>query len=72
MIWKIDNQSLEAALEKKGTTRNLALNQVGKEFFWLTDMRQFHLDLEYVQSKNNAACKFSRQTPGLEASLTKE
>ena len=33
LICKIDNQSLKADLEKKGTSRNLALNQVGKEFF---------------------------------------
>ena len=74
MICKIDNQSLKlkAVLEKKGTSHNLALNQGGKEFFWLTDKGQFHLDLEYVESKHNVADKFTRQSPGLEASLTKE
>ena len=72
LVCKIDNQSLKAVLEKKGTSHNLALNQVGKEILWLTQQGQFHMDLEYVESKNNVADKFTRQSPGLEASLTRE
>ena len=65
LICKIDNQSLKASLEKKGTSHNLALNQVGKEIFWLTDKGpgQVHLDLEYVESKHNVVDKFTRQSP---------
>ena len=65
LICKIDNQSLKAILEKKGTSHNLALNQVGKEIFWLTDKGpgQVHLDLEYVESKHNVVDKFTRQSP---------
>ena len=72
LICKIDNQALKAVLEKKGTSHNLELNRVGKEIFWLTQIGQFHLDLEYVESKNNVADKFTRQSLGLEASLTKQ
>ena len=72
LVCKIDNQSLKAVLEKKGTSHNLALNQVGKEVFWLTQQGQFHLSLEYVESKKNVADKFTRESPGLEASLTQE
>ena len=72
LIYKIDNQALKAVLEKKGTSHNLELNRVGKEIFWLTQIGQFHLDLECVESKNNVADKFTRQSPGLEASLTKQ
>ena len=70
LICKIDNQSLKAVLEKKGTSHNLALNQVGKEILWLIDKGQFHLGLEYVESKHNVADKFTKQSPGLEASLS--
>ena len=62
LIYKIDNQALKAVLEKKGTSHNLELNRVGEAIFWLTQIGQFHLDLEYVESKNNVADKFTRQS----------
>ena len=70
LICKVDNQALMAVLERKGTSHNLALNTIGKQFFWLQDQGQFHLALEYVESKKNVADKFTRQSPGLEASIT--
>jgi hypothetical protein len=70
LICKVDNQALMAVLERKGTSHNLALNTIGKQMFWLQDQGQFHLALEYVESKKNVADKFTRQSPGLEASIT--
>ena len=69
-VCKIDNQALKAVLEKKGTSHNFFLNQVGKNIFWLTETGQFHLSLEYVKSEENISDPFTRQSPGLESSLS--
>ena len=70
LVCKIDNQVLKAVLERKGTSHNLALNHVGKQIYWLQERGQFHIALQYVESKNNASDEFTRQSPGIEASLT--
>ena len=70
LVCKVDNQVLKAVLERKGTSHNLALNNVGKQIYWLQEKGQFHIALQYVESKNNVADKYTRQSPGIEASLT--
>ena len=70
LICKVDNQSLMAVMERKGSTRVLALNAIGKHIYWLQQLGEFSLRLEYVKSKDNAADGFTRQPPGLEASLS--
>ena len=72
LVCKIDNQVLKAVLERKGTSSNLALNRIGKNIFWLQQLGQFHLALEYVKSEDNKADKYTRESPGLEASLSHE
>ena len=39
LVCKIDNQVLKAVLERKGTSHNLALNEVGKSICWLMENR---------------------------------
>ena len=68
----MDNQVLKAVLERKGTFHNLALNSIGKNIFWLQQLGQFHIALEYVKSEDNVADKFTRESPGLEASISHE
>ena len=70
VICNIDNQVLKAVLERKGTSQNLALNQVGKQIFWLQQIGKFHITLNYVKSENNVADRFTRDSPGLEATLS--
>ena len=70
LVCKIDNQVLKAVLERKGTSHNLALNNVGKKIYWLQEKGQFHITLQYVESKNNVSDKFTRQSPGIEASIS--
>ena len=70
LICKVDNQSLMAVMERKGSTRVLALNAIGKCIYWLQQLGEFSLRLEYVKSEDNAADGFTRQPPGLEASLS--
>ena len=70
LVCKVDNQVLKAVLERKGTSHNLALNHVGKQIYWLQEKGQFHIAIQYVESKNNASDEFTRQSPGIEASLT--
>ena len=70
LICKIDNQVVKAVLERKGTSHSLALNEIGKSIYWLMDKGQFFLTCEYVQSNLNVSDKFTRESPGLEASLT--
>ena len=70
LVCKIDNQALKAVLERKGTSHNLALNNVGKQIYWLQEGGQFHIALQYVESENNVSDKFTRQSPGIETSLT--
>ena len=70
LVCKIDNQVLKAVLERKGTSHNLALNEVGKAIYWLMEKGEFFLSCEYVESKLNVSDKFTRESPGLEASLT--
>jgi len=70
LVCKVDNQSLKAVIERKGSTRIMALNSIGKQIYWLQQWGEFALRLEYVQSKDNIADPFTRQSPGLEASLS--
>ena len=35
LVCKIDNQVLKAVLERKGTSQNLTLNNIGKQIYWL-------------------------------------
>jgi len=70
LVCKIDNQVLKAVLERKGTSHNLALTEIGKSIYWLMDKGQFFLSCEYVQSSLNVSDKFTRESPGLEASIT--
>ena len=70
LVCKIDNQVLKAVLERKGTSHNLALTEIGKSIYWLMERGQFFLSCEYVQSSLNVSDKFTRESPGLEASLT--
>ena len=70
IVCKVDNQVLKAVWERKGTSHNLALNNIGKDIYWLQFFGEFFLSLEYVRSEHNVADKFTRQSPGLEASLS--
>ena len=70
LVCKVDNQVLKAVWERKGTSQNLLLNKIGKQIFWLQYVGKFHLNLNYVKSQDNVSDKFTRQSPGLEASLS--
>jgi hypothetical protein len=70
LVCKIDNQVLKAVLERKGTSHNLALTEIGKSIYWLMDKGQFFLSCQYVQSSLNVSDKYTRESPGLEASIT--
>ena len=67
----MDNQALKAVLERIGASHNFFNNQVGKSVFWLTEIGQFHLAFQYVKSEDKVSDSFSRQSPGLESSLSK-
>ena len=70
LVCKVDNQVVKAVLERKGTSHNLALNEIGKSIYWLMEKGEFFLSCEYVQSQLNISDKFTRESPGLESSLT--
>ena len=70
VICKVDNQVVKAVWERKGTSQNLALNNIGKDIYWLQYWGEFFLSLEYVRSELNVSDEFTRQSPGLEASLS--
>ena len=70
LVCKIDNQVVKAVLERKGTSHNLVLNEVGKSIYWLMEKGQFFLSCEYVKSELNISDRFTRESPGLETSLT--
>ena len=70
LVCKIDNQVLKAVLERKGTSHNLPLNDVGKAIYWLMEKGQFFLSCEYVKSELNISDQFTRESPGLETSIT--
>ena len=72
LVCKVDNHVLKAVLESKGTSANMSLNTVGKHIYWLQHLGKFHLTLEYVKSEDNKADKFTRESPGLEASISHE
>ena len=72
LICKIDNQVLKAVWERKGTSQNLKLNCIGKQNFWLQFLGQFHISLQYVRSEDNVCDSFTRQSPGLEATLSNQ
>ena len=70
LVCKVDNQVLKAVWERKGTSQNLLLNSIGKQIFWLQFLGKFHINLNYVKSEDNVSDKFTRQSPGLEATLS--
>ena len=70
LVCKVDNQSLKAILERKGSTKMLALNAIGKQVYWMQQQGEFFLQLEYVKSELNVSDKFTRQCPSLEASIS--
>ena len=72
LICKVDNQVLKAVWERKGTSQNLLLNNIGKQIFWLQYLGQFYISLQYVKSEDNVADKFTRQSPGLEATISQQ
>ena len=71
LICKVDNMTLKAVLERQGTSANLALNNIGKQIFWLQQLGDFHMSVQYVPSEQNKADAYTRQNPGLETSLNK-
>ena len=70
LVCKVDNQVSKAVLERKGTSNNLSLNSVGRNIFSLQQLGLFHIALEYVKSEDNVADQFTRESPGLEASIS--
>ena len=46
VLCKVDNQVLKAIIEKKGSTRMLPLNEIGKQLFWMQQTADFFLRLE--------------------------
>jgi len=72
LVCKVDNQALKAIIENKGSTRMLPLNAIGKQIFWLQQMGEFFLQLEYIKSELNVSDRYTRQSPGLEASISYE
>ena len=66
---KIDNQVLKAVIERKGTSQNLALNNIDKQIYWLQHMGQSYISLQYVKSQLNVADKFTSEA-GLEVSIS--
>ena len=64
LICKVDYQSLKAVMDRKESTRALALTAIGKQICWLQQLGEFSLRLEYVKSEDNAADCFTRQPPG--------
>ena len=69
LVCKVDNQVLKAVWERKGTSKNLMLNNIGKQIYWMQFLGQFYISLNYVRSEENVSDKYTRQSPGLEASL---
>ena len=61
IICKVDNMTLKAILERQETSANLNLNSIGKQIFWLQQLGDFHMSVEYVQSKQNRADIYARQ-----------
>ena len=70
LVCKVDNQILKAVWERKGTSQNLKLNQIGKQIVWLQFLGQFYISLQYVRSEDNVSDSFTRQSPSLEATLS--
>ena len=72
LVCKVDNQVLIAVLERKGTSQNLVMNEIGKAIYWLMEKGQFFLVCQYVKSELNISDKFTRESPGLETSITEQ
>ena len=70
LICKVDNQVLMAVWERKGTSKILMLNTIGKQIYWLQFLGKFYISLQYVRSEENVSDKYTRQSPGLEATLS--
>ena len=58
-------------LERQGTSANLLLNSIGKQIFWLQQLGDFRVSIEYIPSEENKADIYTRQSPGLEATLNR-
>ena len=60
LVCKVDNQVLKAIMERKGSTRVLALDHIGKQIYWLQQLGDFALRLEYVKSEETVALILSQ------------
>ena len=66
LICKVDNLVVKDVIERKGTSANLILTNVGKEMFWIQQVGDFHMLLSYVSSQENKADEFTQHQSSLE------
>ena len=55
LICKVDYQALKAVFDKKGTSKNLHMTQIGKQLYLLQFFEEFFRKLDYVKSELNKA-----------------
>ena len=72
LLCKVINQALKAIIEKKESTRMFPLNKMGKQIFWMQQSTEFFLQLEYAKSEVKIADKCTRQSHGLQSSISEE
>ena len=65
VVCNIDNQALQAIYNRKGTSKNLVLNNIGKQLYWLQEIGEFFLHLKYVDIKENKAKQVHKRKPHL-------
>ena len=59
-------------MDTKGTSQNLMLNNIGQQIYWLQFLGKCYISLQYVKSAENVSDTFTRQTPGLEVTLSQQ
>ena len=72
LICKVDNLVVKDVIERKGTSANFILTNVGKEIFWIQQAGDFHMLLSYVSSQENKADEFTRQHSSLETTINRK
>ena len=65
LVCEVDNQVLKAVWERKWTSKNLMLNNIGKQMYWVQFLGKFYISLQYVKSEENVSDKFTRQVTWL-------
>ena len=72
LVCEVANQILKAVWERNMYFTEPGSQFRGKQIFWMQYLGQFFISLIFEKSEDNESDKYTRHSPGLEASLSQQ